>query len=66
MFIVVEYNQASYRPRILTDDPIDDRAEAEEIAQQYRDDLIARGSGRRETYAVWTCDEIDEIDEVTD
>lgn len=62
MFVVVEFNQASRQPRIVTEDPIDDRGEAEETAQIWRDDLIASGSGRREEYAVWECNPMEDED----
>lgn len=55
MFVVVEYNQASRQPRIVDDELYDRREDAEEVAQNWRDDLIASGSGRREEYAVWEC-----------
>lgn len=59
MFIVVEYNQVS-GVRVMDDDVYDYQEAAEERAQWFRDELVASGSGRRERYAVWTCDEIEE------
>ncbi len=62
MFVVVEFNQASGRPRVAAGTVYGDRKYAEERAQYFRDELIASGSGRRERYAVWTCEPIDEED----
>jgi hypothetical protein len=59
---VVEYNQASRQPRIVDDEPYDQREDAEEVAQNWRDQLIASGSGRREEYEVWECNPMEDDD----
>lgn len=61
MFIVVEYNQVA-GVRVMGDDIYDSQEYAESMAQAFRDELVASGSGRRERYEVWTCEPIDEED----
>ena len=57
MYVVVEFNQASHRPSMASDDVYDTVGEAEEV----RDEFAARTAevGRRERYEVFALEEIE-------
>lgn len=50
-FVVVEFNQASGQPRTASD-IYDNRADAEDVTEQHREET--RKIGRRERFAVGT------------
>lgn len=53
-YVVLEWNQASGRPRLATDDLFDEVTEAQKVAGEATQD--ARSRGRRESYTVHEVD----------
>lgn len=58
MYVVVEFNQASHRPRLADDEVFDTASDAREIAGELQGgiDLI----GRRERYEVFDLVEVED------